>query len=172
MCVAGYDPAASLWLLSTGGGWVALRPGEEVGRAVSEGSAWEVEGRRVQAVGVPPRDVEPTQSPRQAMRIVLRYDHVHIHREFADPLVLGGQPAQLISELYAMGGSARWQDLAGQIWREAAPDHRQSDRYWSAVKRLRGKLRDAGIREDLLHSAGGGRVDLLIEPGDVVIDEG
>lgn len=118
--------------------------------------------------GLPPTRVEGgVQAP---LRIVARFDSVHIHRGDRTPVVLNGRGARIVSELVSFRGPVGWQILAGEVW----PDHSEPEvlrrRLDVNLGRLRARLRSAGIRADLVRSDGAGQVELLLYEGDAVED--
>ncbi len=148
-----------------------LRPGQ---RLAVGGHEVEVVTVQVQDAGAPRTVVQGALSP--ALRIVASYETVQIYRQQADgrdgdvPVVIQGIPAQIVSELVAVQGPVNWETIAGQIWRGEDDRARLRRRWDVGLTRVRDKLRQAGIRPDLLRSHGRGEVELLLLPGDVVDD--
>lgn len=104
------------------------------------------------------------------IRLVSRFDTVTIHREGQPPFVLGGQLARILAELVSMGGLAEWDTLAREVWPEERDVGARRRRWDVSLARLRQKLRDAGVRGDLLRPDGAGRLELVRYPDDVVED--
>jgi predicted ATPase/tetratricopeptide (TPR) repeat protein len=109
--------------------------------------------------------------PASVLRIVVRYDTVHIHRPSDPaPLVLAGIYARLVSELASMGGLAPWLVVAREIWRELADEAQLRVRWDKALSRLRRVLQEAGVRPDLVRPDGRGNVELVLHSGDSVVE--
>lgn len=101
------------------------------------------------------------------LHVVARYDTVHVFQEGQEPAFLNGLPARLLSELVAMGAPVPWAVLCQELW---GPDgsRKQLD---MALVRLRRKLREQGVRPDLVRTDGAGNVELFLRPGDRVEDQ-
>jgi hypothetical protein len=111
------------------------------------------------------------QSPSAALTIRARYETVHIHVEDGPSAVVSGIAAQMISELAQFDVPVPWHVVANEIWPDTGDAHLQRRNWDRNVARLRAKLREAGIREDLLRPDGCGNVELYLRPGDRVADE-
>ena len=75
-----------------------------------------------------------------------------------------------LSELVAVGAPGPWEDIAASLWSEVS-DRNQLRRRWDVLLfRLRQRLREGGVRPDLLRSSRVGLVELVLLPGDVVED--
>lgn len=167
------DADAHIW--ATGSDWrvriadgpiQALRPGQEL----------IIQGRRFvalttsleHAVQSPTRGAGSYSEP---LRIIARFDAVHIHRGGQLTLVLDGLQAKLVSELVSAQVPLDWDGLAGEIWRDTT-DRSALRRRWDVLlARLRRKLRTSGIPTDLVRASGNGLVELLLRQGDVLVDE-
>lgn len=102
--------------------------------------------------------------------LVARYDTVHIHRE-GTTVVLDGLVARIVSDLAVAGVPMNWQVMAKDLWR-SEPDLNALRRNWdSALARLRRKLREGGVRVDLVRSDHGGNFELLLKRQDRVEDQ-
>jgi len=104
------------------------------------------------------------------IRVVLRHDTVHLFRPDRPPVVLSGMSARIVSEVGAMGSAVPWEVAASEIWR-TGPSHIRRQNWDRNLRRLRGKLRDAGIRSDLVRADGRGNVELYLLPGDEVVEQ-
>lgn len=168
--VAGFVEDAAAWVWNDGDGWRVrrgqgppenLRPGDTVGELVAVEipilAAGQAATRRQGAVDAP-------------LRIVARYDTVHIHREGEEVGVLSGLLARIVSELVAMGGPVHWATLASQLWpKETDPDVTRS-RLDVNLSRLRRRLRELRLRADLVRADGAGSIELLAYAHDVIED--
>ncbi|MEZ4267670.1 MAG: hypothetical protein R3F39_14925 [Myxococcota bacterium] len=138
---------------------------------VAPGDGFEAGGQRFRVVDIPLREasVPSTLGANAPLRLVASFDTVQIHQdEFS--LVLGGIAARLISELIALGGPAAWNVLAAEIWGPSEDEQDLRPRFDMAMNRLRRRLREAGIRDDLVVLTGTGQAELVLRPGDQVED--
>ncbi|MDP2306317.1 MAG: hypothetical protein Q8P18_09850 [Pseudomonadota bacterium] len=165
------DARAEIWF--TGGGWRARVDGGAPVDLV-EGDALVVGDAVFRAVAVRLREAERrgtvvgTQAP---LRIVARHVTAHVHRDGQPVCVLTGVPARIVSELAVMGVPAAWEAVAASVWPDE-DDRNALRRRWDVhLGRLRAKLRDAGIRDDLVRADGKGNLELVLRPGDVVEDQ-
>jgi hypothetical protein len=165
------DALAVFWF--DGFGW-RVRVGRDEPVGLAAGDELRVGGRLLRAVEIPLRSaghadtaVDPLGAP---LRIVAWFDTVHVHREGAAPAVLSGQMARVLSELVVIGAPVPWYDVAGPLW-PAIEDRDMLRRRWDVLLvRLRDRLREAGLRPDLVRSARTGLVELVLREGDVVVD--
>jgi hypothetical protein len=147
---------------------VRLPSGE---REVAPGDTFEAAGRAFRLVTIPLRDasVPSTVGATAPLRLVASFDTVQIHQnEFS--VVLGGLAARIISELIALGGPAAWNVLAAEIWGANEDGLDLRPRFDMAMNRLRRRLREAGIRDDLVVLTGTGQAQLVLHPGDRLED--
>lgn len=104
------------------------------------------------------------------LRLVARFDSVHLLREAEPTLVLTGIIARVITELVQTQAPVAWDVLAKQIWGDIPRDVLR--RRWDMQQvRLRAKLREHGLRGDLLRADGGGLIELVLGAEDEAIDE-
>lgn len=138
---------------------------------VAPGDAFEAGGQTFRVVAIPLREasVPSTLGANTPLRLIASFDTVQIHQdEFS--VVLGGIAARLISELIALNGPVAWNILAAEIW-DSSPDALDlRPRFDMAMNRLRRRLHDAGIRDDLVILTGTGQAELILRPGDQVED--
>lgn len=163
---------ARFWF--TGQGWRA-RVGDEPAVDLEEGRELTIGEQTFRTVSIPLRqaDADKTRAGVDApLTIRARFDTVHIHRDGQPPVVLTGQLARILSEVATVGVAIEWESLAGEIWSAAADRHVLRRRWDAAMVRLRARLREAGIRPDLVRPSGSGLVELVLGPGDQVVDEG
>lgn len=154
-----------LWLARVVGGDLELEPGLDI----------DVAGQRFTVVSTPTAeagiatnlDGSRVDAP---LVLVARYDTVHIHRE-GTTLVLDGLAARIVSDLAVAGVPMSWQLMARDLWRSES-DLGVLRRNWdSALSRLRRKLREGGIRVDLVRSDHLGNFELLLKRQDRVEDQ-
>lgn len=172
--LARFDAAAALLFWSTGLG-VKVRDLTGAVREVEPGDTFEVSGKTFRIVAMP--GAASAATPTRAdgaidspLRIVCRYDTVHLQRAGRPVVVLTGLQARLFSEVATVGCPVSWEVIASTLWPDA--DRAQGRRRWDVqVVRLRGRLRAAGISGDVIQSDGKGNVELVLGPQDVVVDE-
>lgn len=165
--------AAHLWV--RGGGLQLRRPGAP-DVTLRPGDAVDVAGVAVEVVAMAlEADGQYVTTARGAvaapLEIVTRYESVHIFREHEPVLVLTGVSARILSELATFAAPVPWSAVAGEVWPDETADAVRA-RWDVNLGRLRRKLEAAGIRGDLVYSDGHGNLELHLERGDVVRDEG
>jgi hypothetical protein len=167
---------AAGWLSFADNGWHLLRRGALSSVAVIPDVAIDVEGLRLMPrlvpltdAGAPPTHVELTAQP---LRLVARFHSVHIHRgDEPRPLTLDGVAARIICELVQLDGPTAWDVVAREIWPDGALEPVLRGRWDAQLSRLRSRLRQAGIRPDLVRSDRHGFVELVLGAADLVVDE-
>lgn len=170
-----YEPQAAVRIWSVGSGW-RVQIGDSEPEPLDAGDTIEVAGRVFRALSVPlaraSQDATRLQGGiAEPITLVAKYDSVHILREGQPATAVHGIGARILSELVALGGPAEWELIAGEIWSDA-PSRLALRRKWDVnLSRLRGKLRAARVRADLIRSDGSGRFELLLNPGDVLEDQ-
>ncbi len=168
--VSGWDSAAADYVWPTGNGWMR---GSEGATPLLPGDSWDVDGVPFRAVeerisGSPMTARELDYS--KAIKIVARFDTVHLVREGEPVVVITGKSARLISELVAIGCPVSWEDLAGQLWGDGRRDVLR--RRWDMqLLRLRQKFREHGIRPTLIRADGSGLIELVLGRDDVLVDD-
>ena len=152
-----------------------LRRPDHPDAEATPGLAFHAAGRRFTFVAVPlsdggvPRTLQEAACD-QALTILARYDSVHIHQG-PTTAVISGQPARMLSELAIMAVPADWDVVARELWHNESDLGARRQRHDRVLGRLRARLRDAGVRADLLRSDGAGRLELVLGPHDRVVDE-
>jgi len=172
----GYIPDAAVHLWASDDGW-RVRAAGQTATALIPGGAFEAAGRRFDVVEVPiaSAGVDATFTGGAAsarLSIVSRYETVHIHRDGAPQVVLSGIQAHLVSEMIAFAAPVPWDMVARAIWKGETDRfvlRRNWDRHLTA---LRQRLAEAGIRTDLVRADGCGNVEIFLNPGDTVEDQG
>jgi len=168
--VSGWDSEASDVVWPTGDGWMR---GRDNPSALLPGDTWEVNGVAFRAVEERTQGARPTAHElgfTKPLRLVARFDSVHLMRDEEPVLVISGQSARVISELVTMACPVEWETLAVQLWGDRPRDVLR--RRWDMqTLRLRKKLRESSIREDLVRSDGSGLIELVLGPDDSVVDE-
>jgi hypothetical protein len=118
------------------------------------------------AAGQTPTRVDPD----APLRIVTHFDTVHLHRADSEVVVLTGQLARVVSELAAIRQPVAWEELARPHWPHIADREILRRRWDGLLGRLRDRLRDGGIRPDLVSSTRIGLVEFVLRAGDDVED--
>lgn len=168
------DAPARVW--SDGEGW-RMQTGSDAPVRLVAGQTWTVDGSPVRVIRLPIADAVTTATaggPREPITLVARFTSCHILRPRRHTVVIDGQPGRALSELVAMRAPIEWRVLASVLWpeEEAGGDRERLRRRWDRVfARLRQKLREAGVRETLVRADGAGNVELVLLPGDRLIDE-
>lgn len=165
------DALAVFWL--TEGRWRGrvegevfdLRPGAPLPGAAG---AWRAVRIPIAAAGLPPTRADDA----GPLRIVCSFDTVQIHRPHGAVVVIGGQLARVLSELATAGQPLAWEALARPHWPHIDDRDVLRRRWDGLLNRVRERLRDEGLRADLLVSSGAGLVELVLHEGDVVEDRG
>lgn len=162
------EAAARLWTLS--GGW-RLQIGSAEPVDVEVGARFEVGGveAALELISLQRLSTEATVAAAEPSgRLVVRssFDGAHLHRDGREPVALSGILARIVYELLTCGGSAPWDVIAAEIWGARVAREPLRRRWDVHLARLRGRLRDAGIRSDLLMARGTGVVELVKYPGD------
>ena len=170
--MAGYQNGAQAHVWATDDRW-RMRVGDDDARAVSPGERVVLEGTTFAFVEMPlgHAGVDVTRAGAAVpdpLEIVARFDTVHIHRRGGEHLVsLSGVAARILSELVSFDGPASWHVIAREIWRDEHDDRMALRRKWDVnLSRLRRKLREAGVRGDLVRADGLGNFELLLYEGD------
>lgn len=129
--------------------------------------------QRFDAVSVPLDGVAQTrawEALEAPLVLIVRYDTVHIHRELAS-LALDGISARILSELATIALPVSWQAVAHEVWPDE-DDLVALRRKWdTSLARLRKKLRDSRIRQDLVRADGNGNFEIFLRAGDRVEDQ-
>lgn len=150
------------WMLDVGAGPQALRIGQSF--RVGE-HAVEVTDAAVEELAV-----HATQGRSRALVITVRTTSAVVSSSGRSPLPIDGLPAELLTELALAGQPLSWEPLAQSLWgkREGNTLRMSWDR---ALRRLRERLREGGVRENLIRADGKGNFELFLMPGDRVVDE-
>ncbi|MDP2307937.1 MAG: hypothetical protein Q8P18_18065 [Pseudomonadota bacterium] len=115
----------------------------------------------------------PTRADDQGpLRIVASFDTVQVHRADGTVVVLAGQLARVVSELASVQQPMSWEELARQHWPHLDDRDALRRRWDGLLGRLRERLREVGVRADLVASTRIGLVELVLREGDVVVDRG
>jgi len=165
-----YVQGAPAHVWNTSDGW-CIRLGERERIQLEAGATFAVAGFTVAVVSLPLPEAGMTETVFSdrgytTLQIIDRDGTIHIHARGHDSLVLNGKPAQIISELISMEVLAPWYVVAGEIWPRTR-DLKILRRNWDqCLNRLRKKLREGGIRDNLVNADGTGNIELFLLPGD------
>lgn len=132
-----------------------------------DGRELRIVGVRLDSAGAPAtqRD-EPFDVP---LVLTLRYESVHVARA-SDHMTIDGLPAMMLTELGQIGAPVEWRVVARELWPEEDDDHALRQRWDRGLARLRARLRECGLRADLVRLVGAGRVELYLHPHDRLHD--
>ena len=166
-------PDAPVHIWGDGEGWCLSMNG--VSRPIKPGDSWDVDGRRFAAVALSLDGAGRTATHLEgvvshALRIVAKFDTVHIHPERSEPLALSGMAARTISEIVSFDGPVPWEVLARELWPDEDDVHLLRHKLDVTLSRVRARLREGGVRPDLVRSDGFGNVELFLHTGDQVED--
>lgn len=166
----GFIPAAAAQFWSTDGRW----------RARANGADFDLEpGTRIPtprglfvavSVALSSAGQRPTRAGDGPLRIVASFDTVHLHRADGEVVVIAGQLARVVSELVSVRQPLPWDELAQPHWPHIEERDLLRRRWDGLLVRLRERLREAGIRPDLVTSTRVGLVELVLHEGDTVED--
>ena len=171
----GFTVNAAAYVWSTTDGW-RLRIGLGTPEAVRDGALWDIEGVSVGVVSVPISAAGANSTVFSGrfsppLRIIARYETVHILPEGGAPVVISGVPAHILSELASYEAPAGWEIVAAEVWKGESRPHVLRQNWDRNLRTLRAKLRAADLREDLVRPDGKGNVELFLLPGDEVVNE-
>ena len=160
---------ARVWLWEAATGW-RVRHSDGSEQPLAMGVDFEVGARRFRLVETATRSTEPTseRAERVPLRLVARYETVHLFRQRAPVLIIDGLSARLISELVAFAVPVPWLVLAEALWGAGIDGQRIRKRLDNVLGRLRESLREGGVRDDLVRANGLGQIELLLESDDCV----
>lgn len=166
----GFVPEALAQLWSTEGRWRGRVAGRDLDLA--PGTVLETAGGRFEVVEIAlsSAGARPTRAGDGPLRIVATWDTAHIHREDGEVIVLAGQLARVVSELASVRQPVAWEELARQAWPQIVERDLLRRRWDVLLVRLRERLREGGIRADLVSSTRIGLVEMVLREGDVVED--
>ena len=167
------DGAAHVW--AVGERWRLRRRGEEaVDLALDE--PFEVEGLelRLRSLPIETLGCSTTRGETEgeaALHIKASYDTVELRMDGHPISHVNGVCGRVLAELVSFGDPVSWQLVAGEVWpgdEVSGPDLRH--RWDVTLGRLRKKVREAGVRRDLVRTDGSGQVWLVLFDGDTAID--
>lgn len=173
---AAYDKAALAHIWHNGE-HMCLQIGLEEPQELTVGVRWTLCGHDLYVAALPRGGAANSTAPDPRARsvapiqLVARYHTVHVHRRGYEPCVLTGKAAQIVSELVMFGCKpTSWEVIAREVWGEIERESLRA--VWDrALARLRRHLRSAGVRETLVRPDGLGNIELVMLPGDEVVDE-
>ncbi len=170
---ARHEPDAPCLLWDSGDGWRRAQGGVVV--PLSAGDEWTVDGvvftavrMAVHGAGLSPTRITGGIDP--PLRIVTAWDTAQVQAGDAPPVVFGGVQARILSELAALGGPAGWEVVAREVWPDEDDAWVLRKRWDVNLGRLRARLREGGVRTDLVRAAGTGQVELVLRRNDVLED--
>jgi len=168
-----FEPASLAQVISTGDEWSIRRPGHRP-TAWRAGREWTIGTHTLTACWLDSGDAATphTIGARAAgLTIQARFVTCNLCLGHAPPVVLQGHMGRLVSELAVSGVSWPWQTLAQQLWPALADRERLRRRWDRLLRRVKRKLAEKGIRQDLVRSDGQGNVELHLYLNDKVVDQ-
>lgn len=132
-------------------------------------------GRHVEVVALPLTEAGTTTTELDhrfatPLELLARFDTVHVRRGELK-VTIDGMPGRILSELALMGTPSTWRAVAQEVWPEEQDERRLRMNWDAANARLRHRLREAGLRTDLVRSLGAGLFELFLGPHDRVLDQ-
>lgn len=178
---SGYDPAAAAHVWTRAGESVLRRATDPEATAIDQrltpGDTFEVGGALFRFVRVSRRALEarPTSDrgrDETRLKLVLRFDSVHIFGADGRSAVIDGIAARLICELHEIGAPIGWFEVSRLLWpTDGLTPTVVRQRWDQLLTRLRMRLREAGLRSDLVRPSQRGLVELQLGPEDQIVDE-
>lgn len=105
------------------------------------------------------------------LSIVASYDTVELRTPDRPVAHVNGICGRVLTELVAIGGPVSWDVVAREVWPEHdGPKDELRHRWDVTLGRLRKKLREAGVRPELVTTDGAGQVWLVLFEGDTAVD--
>ncbi len=166
---------AAAWMAFADDGWWLQRPMSTTRAQLTADGVIDLDGVQLTprlvsllSAAMPSTQVQVSSTP---LRIVARYQSVHLLREAQLPVVLDGVAARIVSELVVLAGPTAWDVVAREIWSDDVVLPVLRGRWDAQLSRLRARLRAAGIRPELLRADRHGFIELVLGPHDSVVDE-
>lgn len=166
----GFVPDAPVQLWTTEGRWRARTAAGDVDVAPGLELPTPAGAYRVVEITLSSASQRPTRAADAPVRIVASYDTVQIHRDDGSVVVIVGQLARVLSELASVQQPLSWEELARPHWPQIAERDLLRRRWDGLLGRLRDRLREEGLRTDLVSSTRVGLVELVLREGDRVED--
>lgn len=167
-----FVPDAAAWVWSTDDGWMMREDGRDPGRLTAGSSLLLAGSLLVTAIVVAARAVGSTTAGVDGpLQLVCRTTTVHVHRRSRQAVTVDARAGQLLSELALMGAPVAWATAAEILWPDELDSQKLRRNFDAVLARLRARLREAGIREDLVRLDGRGNIEAFLHPDDQVIDE-
>lgn len=171
--VPGFEEPALGHVWSTGSGW-AIQLADRSAVDLRSGLTFTVSGSLLKVIALPAPATRATLQGDHydaPLQIVLRHDTVHLHRERQPSVVLNGVPARILTEVALLQIPVPWEVAAAEVYR-GETDRRVLRQNWDRnLRTLRARLREHAVRDDLVRPDGKGNVELLLLPGDTVVNE-
>lgn len=169
---ARHEPDAACLLWDTCDGWRRAQGG--VTTSLAAGDTWTVEGVPFRALAMPvgggPSPTRVTGGIDPPLRVVTAWETAQVQAGDAPPVTFAGVHARILSELAQLGGPAGWEVVAREVWPDEDDAWVLRKRWDVNLGRLRARLREGGIRTDLVRAAGTGQVELVLRRHDVLED--
>lgn len=163
-------PEAAAWVWCTDDGWM-VRVGTAEAQRLASGRTYSVSGTTLAVLSIPLRGLGTATAGGSALKLVCRTTTVHVHRRSRESLTVDARAGQLLSELALMRVPAAWGTLAEVLWPNEADPGKLRRNFDGVLARLRARLREGGVRDDLVRTDGRGNIEVFLHPGDEVVDE-
>lgn len=165
-----YTSKASATFWTTGDGW-RVRVGDGPARPLSSGDSVEVDRQTFEVVRLDLQAAAQDATRREGglyepLWVEAMFDVVRIHRGDTVAVTLSGLPARIVAELAEMGVPCGWEPLSEVLWSDDPHRHSRRRKFDLVLARLRRKLREAEVRQDLVQPDGCGNVQLLLYADD------
>lgn len=161
---------ATFW--STGSGW-RVAQGDARPAELLEGAVLRVGDDRVEVVAVPAAElaVPATRGAGRLhppIRLAPAFTSVRLEVEGRPPVLIGGVPGRILSELCEFPEPVEWRLVASQVWPDEDDAFRLRKCWDRNLRTLRDQLAAAGLRQDLVRLDGHGNVGLHLLDGDAL----
>ena len=107
-----------------------------------------------------------------ALRIESFFDTVRVFHDGTLRVQLHGIGGRIVSELLEIGQPVAWEAVAAEIWPDVHTQRTVIRNRWdTALRRLRTRLAEGGVRSDFVCSDGMGQIAAVLYPDDIVVGQ-
>lgn len=147
---------------------IVLAPGQRI--FIARGLALEVLAVHRPISTEPVPHTRPSGQLDPPLLLELRQETVLIHRTGNPTTELTGMSARILCEVARFDAPAPWHWVARELWRGDLDRGLLRQRWDRNNRTLRRKLREVGVREDLIRPDWSGNIELVLGPEDRLID--
>lgn len=170
---ARFVPDADAHLWSLGHETWRVRVGEGRPRTLAVGDGFDVGGHRFELCAIDRAAIDQPSTlgaggVATPLRIVAHDDSVEIHRHNRPIVTVSGMGGRVLSELIAVRAPVAWEVISRELWHDSDEPTELRRRWDVTIGRLRARLREVGVRADLVRSDGSGQIQLLLYDSDRV----